>query len=105
MLPRGRQVSGDMMVMKKIRLLLTGKVQGVFFRDFVKQNANKLGAYGYVKNLRNGSLEIVVRSEERKLEEFIRLCRSGPMFANVDGLEREELEIDPDDDDFFDIRH
>ena len=93
------------MAMKKLRLLLTGKVQGVFFRDFAKQNANKLGIYGYAKNLKKGGLEIVARGEERKLEEFIRLCKSGPMFAKVENIEREELEIEPDEDNFFDIRY
>jgi acylphosphatase len=92
------------MTVKKVRLSLSGKVQGVFFRDFAKQNANKLGVYGYAKNLRNGELEIVARAEERKLEEFIRLCRRGPMFARVEGLKREDLETEPEEEDFFDIR-
>ena len=91
--------------MKKIRLLLSGKVQGVFFRDFAKQNANKLGVYGYAKNLTNGELEIVARGEERKLEEFTKLCQRGPMFARVEGVKKEELELEPDEEDFFDIRY
>lgn len=94
------------MVTKRYRLLLTGKVQGVFFRDFAKQNANKLGIVGYAKNLRNGGLEILAQGEDRKLEEYIKLCKRGPIFAKVENVElSEELIEDESEHEFFDIRH
>jgi acylphosphatase len=94
------------MVIKRQKLLLRGKVQGVFFRDFAKQNANKLGLVGYAKNLKDGKLEILVQGEDKKIEAFVRLCRTGPIFAKVDKLDIEEEQIeDPSDYEFFDIRY
>ena len=90
---------------KKIKLTLTGKVQGVFFRNFAKQTANKLGIYGYAKNMRDGSVEIVAQGEEFKLQKFIKSCEIGPMMAKVDKIDSEWLEIDPDDEfEYFDMR-
>lgn len=94
------------MAVKQIRIVLKGKVQGVFFRDFAKQNANKLGIVGYAKNLKNGNLEIVARGEGGNLEDFTKLCKRGPIFAKVDGAEVKEEGIDGDDEyEFFDIRY
>lgn len=94
------------MVTKRYRLLIIGKVQGVFFRDFAKQNANKFGLVGYVKNLRNGTLEIVVQGEDSKLQDYIKLCKRGPMFAKVDSVDVSEEQIDEAEEyEFFDIRH
>ena len=94
------------MVIKRIRITLKGKVQGVFFRDFARQNANKLGVVGYAKNLKNGQLEILAQGDERKLEDFIRLCKRGPIFAKVEGIETRQEEIsDEEEFGFFDIRY
>lgn len=94
------------MAMKQVRMVLTGKVQGVFFRDFAKQNANKLGIAGYAKNLKNGELEIVAKGEEKKVDEYVRLCKRGPIFAKVQDLQLEDQEIgDEDEYDYFDIRY
>ena len=94
------------MAVKRKMIILKGKVQGVFFRDFAKQNANKLGIVGYAKNLRNGNLEIMAQGEERKVDEFIKLCRRGPIFAKVEGVDVRDEKIDDEADyDFFDIRY
>ena len=85
------------MVMKRAKLTIKGKVQGVFFREFAKQNASKLGIIGYAKNLKN-ELEIVAQGEERKLEEFIKLCRRGPIFANVESIDIVYEEVKQGDD-------
>lgn len=84
---------------------MTGKVQGVCFREFAKQNASKLGVYGFVKNMKDGNVEIIVRGEEPKVAQFIKLCERGPMFANVKELRKEELPVDDEEDDYFDIHH
>jgi acylphosphatase len=85
-------------------LILTGKVQGVFFRDFAKQNANKLGIVGYARNRKDGSLEIVCQGDERKMEEFTKLCRRGPIFAKVDSVTVEKGDVD-EEMEYFDIRY
>ena len=93
--------------MKRAKLTIKGKVQGVFFREFAKQNASKLGIIGYAKNLKN-ELEIVAQGEERKLEEFIKLCRRGPIFANVESIDIVYEEVKQGDDEeeyeYFDVR-
>ena len=87
-------------------MTLTGKVQGVFFRDFAKQNANKLGVVGYVKNLRNGGLEILAQGQDNKVDEFVKLCKRGPIFAKVENIGIEDLSIvDGEEHEFFDIRY
>jgi acylphosphatase len=87
-------------------MVLKGKVQGVFFRDFAKQNANKLGIVGYAKNLRNGDLEIMAQGDDKKLDEYVKLCKRGPIFAKVEDIQLEEQDIDDEEDyEFFDIRH
>ncbi len=91
---------------KKARLTITGKVQGVFFRDFAKQNANKLSLGGYVKNKKDGSVEIEVEGDELNLNKFLKLCKTGPMMAKVDDVKVEWLKIDPEDEiTYFDIRY
>ena len=93
------------MVVKRARLTLKGKVQGVFFRDFAKQNANKMGLVGYAKNLKDGGLEIVAQGEEKKLEEFIKLCRRGPIFAKVESIGIKHEDVESGDFEYFDIRY
>lgn len=94
------------MAIKRSRMIIKGKVQGVFFRDFAKQNANKLGIVGYAKNLKSGDLEIVAQGEERKLEDFLRLCKRGPIFAKVASVELNHEDIEDEGEyEYFDIRY
>ena len=90
-------------MVKCVVVKLTGKIQGVFFRDFAKQNANKLGLVGHAKNLNNGSLEIIAQGDESKLKRFLDLMRSGPMTAKVEGFDVSYIDFDPERV-FFDIR-
>jgi acylphosphatase len=95
------------MVIKRAKLTIKGKVQGVFFREFAKQNANKLGIVGYAKNTKN-ELEIIAQGEERKLDEFIKLCRRGPIFANVESIDIAYEEVkqgeEEEEYEYFDVR-
>ena len=93
------------MVEKRIRIIIKGKVQGVYFRDLVKQNANKLGVVGYVKNLKNGGLEIVAQGDDSKLDILVKLCKSGPIFAKVESLSVSDGDIGASEEfTFFDVR-
>ena len=73
--------------MKCFQIKISGMVQGVFFRHSAKQKAEKLGLVGYVKNLDDGSVEVVVCGEENKIKEFINWCRQGPDSAKVEKAE------------------
>ncbi len=94
-----------MEIVKNARVIVTGKVQGVFFRDFAKQNANKLSLTGYAKNLKDGTLELVLQGEEGKILKLATLCKSGPIFAKVESVNTEFLGCDDIEEfEFFDIR-
>lgn len=66
-----------------VRLLISGKVQGVFFRKSAKIEAEKLGITGWIKNLDDGTVEATVSGEEGRLKEFVVWCKKGPPFAGV----------------------
>ncbi len=80
--------------MFQVHVFISGVVQGVAFRYFVKSNAQKRGLMGWVRNSEDGGVETVFCGEKGKIEEMIALCRKGPMLAQVKhlGFEWEETE-------------
>lgn len=72
----------------KIRasIIVTGRVQGVFFRDFTRENAIKLGLTGWVRNLPNGSVESMVEGEKDDILKLIEHLKQGPSVASVKGV-------------------
>jgi len=73
----------------KVYLLLSGQVQGVFFRASTRVKAKNLRISGWVKNLPDGKVEIVAEGEKEKLEELISWARKGPITAKVENIEIE----------------
>ena len=69
--------------MEQVSIILSGKVQGVFFRDFARKEAEKLGVTGFVKNLQDGTVQVVAEGEEDKLNLFIRECKRGSLLSFV----------------------
>lgn len=69
--------------MAKVHVLISGIVQGVFFRHYTKVRADELGVKGWVKNRMNGKVEGVFEGEKEKVEELIRWCNHGPSGAKV----------------------
>lgn len=69
------------------RFLVSGKVQGVFFRDAAKAQADMLGLKGWAKNLDNGKVEIVTEGDATAIERFSRWAREGSTHARVTGVE------------------
>ena len=60
------------------RLVISGRVQGVGFRDWMVITAQTLGVCGWVRNRRDGSVEALVDGDTAAVEEFVRACRRGP---------------------------
>lgn len=74
------------------RLRITGVVQGVGFRAFVEDAANRLGACGWVRNRRDRSVEAVVAGSPDIVGEMIVACRRGPTGSSVEAVEIEEAD-------------
>ena len=75
---------------KRYRITVSGRVQGVFFRYNTRKMAQNLGLVGYVTNIDDGRVEIVVQGREENLKKLVEFCRKGPMFARVDDIEVKE---------------
>lgn len=71
----------------RAHLFVSGKVQGVFFRETVRQKAFKEGVTGWVKNLRDGKVEAVFEGKESRVKKMVNWARSGPIWAKVDSLD------------------
>ena len=74
-------------MIKRAIIKVRGKVQGVFFRAYCADEAQKLGLGGFVCNEPDESVKIIGEGEEEKLRKFISYCQSGPEFAKVDKVE------------------
>ena len=76
--------------MRRVKALVSGRVQNVGFRAFTTGQANQLGLTGYVFNLKDGRVEAVIEGPDDKVEQLIRAIKTGPPGARVDGVELEE---------------
>ena len=89
--------------MKCVHLIVSGRVQGVFFRDNTRKKATELGLKGYAKNLHDGNVEVVAEGNEEKIKELIEFIKKGPGIASVTGVQMRHKE--PENFKNFDIRH
>ena len=80
--------------MKRVRVRVSGRVQGVFFRDTVTREAGCRGVAGWVRNCADGTVEAVFEGEPDAVEQMVELCGRGPRGAEVECIEadREEPE-------------
>lgn len=74
--------------MNSYKFIVYGKVQGVWYRRYVMQIANTLGYVGYVRNLEDGTVEVVVNLDlQSELESFVSKLYEGSTFSNVTDIE------------------
>lgn len=78
--------------MKRLRIHVSGKVQGVFYRASTQAKAKELGLNGWVKNEEDGSVLIEAEGEEQKLDKLVEWCHQGPGAAQVEGVNTEEVQ-------------
>jgi acylphosphatase len=88
--------------MKTISIQVIGRVQGVYFRAFTQKKAVKLGIYGFVQNLSDGSVYIEAQGESDALDQLIAWCHKGPLMAKVQQVN--VAQIAPTDHNGFTIR-
>ncbi len=77
----------------QLYILISGKVQGVGFRNFTRRNARTLGVSGYAKNLANGKVEVVAEADKMQLDALVALLWQGPRTSKVDDIKIEERPI------------
>ncbi len=85
------------------RVRLTGRVQGVFFRAWTRDEAHSLGIVGWVRNCSDGSVEAQLEGQEDAVDELIELMREGPPGAKVQNVDVEEA--DEEGSAIFEVRH
>lgn len=80
--------------MQQAHVFISGDVQGVGYRAFVRKNARQLGLTGWVRNTEDGGVEAVFTGEKEKVEDMIKQCNEGPFLAEVKhiGFEWEDSE-------------
>ena len=82
---------------------VAGRVQGVFFRAWTRDEARQVGVHGWVRNCDDGSVEAHVEGEEEAVEQLLVLMRDGPAHAKVEEFETREAEPEGLCD--FEVRH
>ena len=84
----------------KVHVVISGRVQGVWFRANTKEKAKKLGITGWVRNTSSGNVEGVFEGEESLIQEMIEWCYRGPPLAKVANVEVKNQEPTNDFNDF-----
>lgn len=72
---------------KSIRLYILGIVQGIFFRAFVKENAEKYNVKGFVRNLEDGRVEVFLEGNIDDVDKMIEICKTGPKHSQIKDVE------------------
>jgi acylphosphatase len=67
----------------RAHVFVSGRVQGVFFRQKTRQQAESLGVTGFVRNLPDGRVEAVFEGEEKAVKALVEYCHHGPSYAEV----------------------
>ena len=75
------------MTNQRIRIFVTGKVQGVFFRQALKVTAKKNDVFGWVRNLDDGRVEAVLEGDEERVSRLVEWAHGGPANARVTDVE------------------
>lgn len=73
--------------MKCFHIIVSGRVQGVFFRANVRDKALQLGLNGYTKNLENDDVEVVAEGDEDKIKEMVDYIKKGPGISSITGVQ------------------
>jgi acylphosphatase len=72
--------------MKRVRILVDGRLQGANFRYHTQQQAQKLGLAGFVRNLSDGRIEIDAQGDDESIEQLLVWCQEGPQSTNLKSI-------------------
>ncbi|MDQ7831788.1 MAG: acylphosphatase [Desulfovibrionaceae bacterium] len=79
---------------KSLHCVVSGKVQGVYFRAFVQEQADSLGLRGWVRNLADGKLEVLAQGPEEAQKALVERLWQGPALARVEQVETSHIDYD-----------
>lgn len=82
------------MAEQRVRVVIHGRVQGVFFRDTCRRTATQRGVAGWVRNRPDGAVEAVFEGSANAVDAMLTWCRKGPPMAKVDSLEYEDEDVE-----------
>ena len=82
--------------MKALRMKISGIVQGVWFRASTKEQAERYGVSGWVRNVMDGSVEVHAQGDEQAVEKLYQWCRRGPSGAVVESIVAEDVKVEPE---------
>ena len=75
---------------KSVRLTITGSLQSLFFKQFIKENADANDVKGFLRNLEGGKVEIFLEGNMDDVNEMRDICSKGPKYANIRSIEQKE---------------
>ncbi len=76
-----------------VKAFISGRVQGVFFRQSTQQQARQLGITGHAINLHDGRVEVIACGEQRAVDQLLEWLHKGPQMAQVEQLQCEDIQI------------
>jgi len=76
----------------RAHILVSGRVQGVFFRENTQRKAKKLGVNGWIKNLSDGKVEVVFEGDKKSIGKIVGWVKNGPILAKVESIDIERQE-------------
>ena len=82
--------------MKALHMKISGIVQGVWFRASTKEQADRYGVSGWVRNVMDGSVEVHAQGADQSVEKLYQWCRRGPSGAVVESVDAEDVNPEPD---------
>jgi acylphosphatase len=80
--------------MREMAAVVHGRVQGVWFRGWTRETARAIGVTGWVRNLPDGTVEVLAHGTDRQLEQFEAALWQGPPLARVTGIESSRTDTD-----------
>ncbi len=92
-------------MIKQLKIKVIGQVQGVGFRSWTCKIARELNLVGFVKNMDDGSVEIIAEGDKRTLKKFLEALREGPPLAEVKDIFVEEKDLEETQFSTFEIRY
>ena len=73
---------------KAVRLHITGAMQGIFFRQFIKDHADANNVKGFLRHLEDGRVEIFLEGQSEDVEAMVNICSRGPKYAQIRNVDQ-----------------